>query len=69
MNTFQSNILNIYGGKGKAWLAELPELVAVISSKRTSVKINGFYRDFMDLKIYYVLYVTKYITFRTWHVY
>lgn len=33
MNTFQSNILNIYGEKGKSWLAELPELIAEISSK------------------------------------
>jgi len=27
MNAFQSNISNIYGEKGKAWLDELPELV------------------------------------------
>ncbi len=33
MNIFHSNILNIYGEKGKAWLNELPELVAAISSK------------------------------------
>jgi streptomycin 6-kinase len=33
MNTFQSNILNIYGRKGKAWLNELPQLVVAIASK------------------------------------
>lgn len=33
MNTFHSNIINIYGEKGKAWLDELPELVKAISSK------------------------------------
>ena len=32
MNTFQLNIISIYGEKGKAWLAKLPELVAAISS-------------------------------------
>lgn len=30
---FHSNILNIYGEKGKSWLADLPELIAEISSK------------------------------------
>lgn len=33
MNTFQSNIISIYGEKGKAWLNELPQLVAATSSK------------------------------------
>ncbi len=33
MNTFHSNITNIYGEKGKAWLNELPEIVAAISSR------------------------------------
>ncbi len=33
MNTFQSNILNIYGEKGKIWLNALPELVTAISSR------------------------------------
>lgn len=33
MNGFQSNSLNIYGEKGKAWLDELPELVTAISSR------------------------------------
>lgn len=33
MNTFHSNIISIYGKKGKAWLDELPKLVAVISSR------------------------------------
>lgn len=33
MNTFHSNIISIYGEKGKAWLDELPKLVAAISSK------------------------------------
>jgi len=31
--TFQSNIINIYGEGGKAWLNALPELVSAISSK------------------------------------
>ena len=30
MHTFQSNISNIYGEKGKAWLDELPGLVTAI---------------------------------------
>ena len=33
MKIFHSNILNIYGEKGKAWLNELPELVAAIASR------------------------------------
>ena len=33
MTTFQSNIISIYGEKGKAWLDTLPELVSAISSK------------------------------------
>ena len=33
MTTFHSNIISIYGEKGKAWLDELPELVAAISSE------------------------------------
>ncbi len=33
MNTFHSNIINIYGEKGQAWIDELPRLVAAISSK------------------------------------
>lgn len=33
MNTFQSNIISIYGEKGKAWLDKLPKLVAAISSR------------------------------------
>ena len=33
MNTFHSNILNIYGKQGKVWLDALPELVAATSSK------------------------------------
>lgn len=33
MKSFQSNIINIYGEKGKAWLDELPELVAAIYSR------------------------------------
>jgi streptomycin 6-kinase len=33
MNTFHSNIISIYGEKGKAWLDELPELVAAIASR------------------------------------
>lgn len=33
MTTFHSNIISIYGEKGKAWLNELPELVTAASSK------------------------------------
>lgn len=33
MNTFHSNIISIYEGKGKEWLDELPGLVSAISSK------------------------------------
>jgi streptomycin 6-kinase len=33
MTNFHSNIISIYGEKGKAWLDELPRLVATISSK------------------------------------
>ena len=33
MNTFKSNIINIYGEKGKAWIDELPRLVSAISSR------------------------------------
>ncbi len=33
MNAFHSNIISIYGEKGKIWLNELPELVSAISSR------------------------------------
>lgn len=33
MTIFQSNIISIYERKGKAWLDELPELVAAIASR------------------------------------
>lgn len=33
MNTFHSNVISIYGEKGKAWLDEVPELVSAISSR------------------------------------
>lgn len=33
MTPFQSNIISIYGEKGKAWLDALPQLVTAISSK------------------------------------
>lgn len=33
MNTFHSNIISIYGEKGKEWLDEMPGLVAAISLK------------------------------------
>lgn len=33
MSTFHSNIISIYGEKGQAWIAGLPQLVAAISSK------------------------------------
>ena len=40
MTTFHSNITNIYGEKGKAWLNALPQLVTAISSRL----------DLLDLK-------------------
>lgn len=33
MSTFDSNIVNIYGEKGKAWIDKLPQLVTEISSR------------------------------------
>ncbi len=33
MSTFHSNIINIYGEKGKAWIDELPQIVSAISSR------------------------------------
>ena len=33
MTTFHSNIINIYGEKGKAWIAGLPQIVSAISSR------------------------------------
>ncbi len=33
MNSFQCNILSIYGEKGKAWLDELPRLVSATASR------------------------------------
>jgi len=33
MNTFHSNIISIYGEKGRVWLDEVPELISAISSK------------------------------------
>jgi len=33
MNTFQSNIISIYGKQGKTWLNALPQLVTAISSR------------------------------------
>jgi streptomycin 6-kinase len=43
MTTFHSNIISIYGEKGKAWLNELPQLVSAISSKldlRDLIEVN-----------------------------
>ncbi len=31
MTTFHSNIISIYGEKGKAWLDEVPQIVSAIS--------------------------------------
>ena len=31
MNLFESNIINIYGNKGRVWLADLPKLVKTLS--------------------------------------
>jgi streptomycin 6-kinase len=33
MNTLHSNIISIYGEKGKAWIDELPQIVSAISSR------------------------------------
>lgn len=33
MNQLKSNIINIYGKRGKAWLIDLPMLVKQIASK------------------------------------
>ena len=33
MNIFHSNIISIYGEKGKAWIDELPQIVSAISSR------------------------------------
>ncbi len=33
MNIFHSNIISIYGEKGKEWVEGLPELVVAISSR------------------------------------
>jgi len=33
MNIFHSNIINIYGEKGEAWIDELPQIVSAISSR------------------------------------
>jgi streptomycin 6-kinase len=44
MTTFHSNIISIYGEKGEAWIAGLPQLVAAISSKldlRDLIEVNN----------------------------
>lgn len=33
MTTFHSNIISIYGEKGKAWIDELPQIISAISSR------------------------------------
>lgn len=33
MNTFNSNIVNIYGEKSKAWIDKLPQLITEISAR------------------------------------
>lgn len=33
MTTFHSNIISIYGEKGKAWIDKLPQIVSALSSK------------------------------------
>ena len=33
MNIVHSNIINIYGEKGEAWIDELPQIVSAISSR------------------------------------
>jgi streptomycin 6-kinase len=51
MNTLHSNILNIYGEQGKAWLDALPELVAATSSKLDLRDL----KEFTNLTYNYVL--------------
>lgn len=51
MNTFQSNIISIYGEKGKSWLDELPELVTAISSRLDLRDL----KEFTNLTYNYVL--------------
>ena len=44
MTTFHSNIISIYGEKGQAWIAGLPQIVAAISSKldlRDLIEVNN----------------------------
>lgn len=51
MNTFHSNIISIYGEKGKAWLNELPRLVVAISSRLDLRDL----KEFTNLTYNYVL--------------
>jgi streptomycin 6-kinase len=40
MNIFRSNILNVYGERGKEWLNELPQLVNDIAAKLTLTELK-----------------------------
>lgn len=51
MNSFESNIISIYGEKGKAWLYELPQLVTLISSRLNLVDL----KEVTNLTYNYVL--------------
>ena len=49
MTTFHSNIISIYGKKGKAWLDELPELIAT--------KLRALYQRRKGRDLFHVWYV------------
>jgi streptomycin 6-kinase len=51
MNAFQSNIISIYGEKGRQWLDELPELVTAIASRLDLRDLN----EITNLSYNYVL--------------
>ena len=51
MSIFESNIISIYGKKGKLWLDELPLLVASLSSK---LGLSGL-KEYSNLSYNYVL--------------
>jgi len=51
MTTFHSNIISIYGEKGKEWLDELPQLVTAISSRLDLRDL----KEFTNLTYSYVL--------------
>lgn len=40
---FQSNIINVYGEKGKAWLAEMPQHLSFAKSRVRATSLPGVY--------------------------